>query len=199
MKRFVILAAALLCAITTNAQQLKTAQGITIETYEPIPEPEPKPEKTLAPIERGFEQSVEVGVNPTTDDEYYFLNLEYIAGYRFNNYLFLGGGTGLELLLKYYPLAMPIYANARLYLRPKSRWQPFFSLSLGALIPIAIDDILCCEDIQPHINPTVGVNCRINSKYSCYINLGYMPRWTTNYNQYGYINNCLTFRLGFTF
>ena len=199
MKKIILLAIASLLAVTATAQQLKTAQGLTTITTIEEPKKPKKPKKTLAPIERGFEQSVEVGVNPTTDDEYYFLNLEYIAGYRFNNYLFLGGGTGLESLLKYYPLAMPIYANARLYLRPKSRWQPFFSLSLGALIPIAINDRLCCEDIQPHINPTVGVNCRINSKYSCYINLGYMPRWTTNYNQYGYINNCLTFRLGFTF
>ncbi len=194
MKRFIILAAALLCAITTNAQQLKTAQGITIETYEP--KPEPKPKKTLTPIERGFEQSVEVGVHPNIDGEDVFLNLEYIAGYRFNDYIFTGVGTGLELLLGYYSLAMPIYANARLYLLPKSRWQPFVSLSLGALVPLAVgfNYRYNYDGTQLHINPTIGVNYRINNKYSCYLNLGYMPRWL-----YYYDDHCLTIRLGFTF
>ena len=190
MKRFIILAAVLLCAVAANAQQLKTAQGITIET-----EPEPKPKKTLSPTERGFEQSVEVGGHLCLDYISDFLvSAEYIAGYRFNNYLFLGGGTGLELLLNYNSLAMPIYANARLYLLPKSRWQPFVSLSLGALVRIAEGDNLSYDDIQPHINPSIGVNYRINSKYSCYLNLGYMGR-RADYTGY----QCLTIRLGFTF
>ena len=209
MKRFIILAAALLCAVTTNAQQLKTAQGITIETYEPKPEPKPKkPKKTLSPTERGFEQSVEVGVSPNLAEGQVFLNLEYIAGYRFNNYLFLGGGTGLEWYMSGEDLAIPIYANARLYLLPKSRWQPFVSLSLGALVPITEDDGIRYDynydGTQLHINPTIGVNYRINNKYSCYLNLGYMPRRTYYYyNGYGHTMNeddhCLTIRLGFTF
>ncbi|MBR7183705.1 MAG: hypothetical protein IKD41_06935 [Alistipes sp.] len=189
MKRFIILAAALLCAVTTNAQQLKTAQGITIET-----EPEPKPKKTFAPIERGFEQSVEVGVH---SELFYDVSIsgEYIAGYRFNNYLFLGGGTGLEWYINGGDCAIPIYANARLYLLPKSRWQPFVSLSLGALVPIAEGSGFYHYDGTPlHINPTIGVNYQINNKYSCYLNLGYMPRWLYYYN-----DPCLTIRLGFTF
>ena len=196
MKRFIILAAVLLCAVTTNAQQLKTAQGITIET-----EPEPKPKKTLVPTERGFEQSVEVGASPALDDDEVFLNLEYIAGYRFNNYIFTGGGTGLEWFLDFNSLAIPIYANARLYLLHKSRWQPFVSLSLGILVPIIQDGREHYEQgFYPHINPTVGVNYRFNSKYSCYLNLGYMPRWTHNERQnYDYTYDCLTIRLGFTF
>ena len=204
MKRFIILAAALLCAVTANAQQLKTAQGITIETYEP--KPELKPKKTLSPTERGFEQSVEVSVNPGDPYSEIFASAEYIAGYRFNSYLFLGGGTGLELLLNHNSLAMPIYANARLYLLPKSRWQPFVSLSLGAIVPIANDGREQHNGIQPHINPSVGVNYRINNKYSCYLNLGYMPRWRYYYyNGYfydtseEYDDHCLTIRLGFTF
>ena len=196
MKRFIILAAVLLCAVAANAQQLKTAQGITIETYEPKPEPKPKkPKKTLTHTGRGFEQSVEVGVSPDLDMDA-FLNLEYIAGYRFNDYIFTGGGTGLEWYMNGGALAMPIYANARIFLLPKSRWQPFISLSLGAIVPIAASG----SKYQPHINPTVGVNYRINNKYSCYINLGYMPRWTYCDSYYGYLYyNCLTIRLGFTF
>ena len=191
MKRFIILAAALLCAVTTNAQQLKTAQGITIETYEP------KPKKTLTHTGRGFEQSVEVGGHLCLDDiSDLFVSAEYIAGYRFNNYLFLGGGTGLEWCIYGGDLAIPIYANARLYLLPKSRWQPFVSLSLGALVPLAVgwNYRYNYDGTQLHINPTIGVNYRINNKYSCYLNLGYMPRWLYYYN-----DPCLTIRLGFTF
>lgn len=205
MKRFIILAAALLCAVAANAQQLKTAQGITIETYEPKPEPKPKkPKKTFAPIERGFEQSVEVGTAPGLGYGNLFVSAEYIAGYRFNNYLFLGGGTGLEWYMSGGALAMPIYANARIYLLPKSRWQPFISLSLGVLAPIADSDGECYDGTQLHINPTIGVNYRINNKYSCYLNLGYMPRWAYYYNEYfdytnEYDDHCLTIRLGFTF
>ncbi len=202
MKRFIILAAALLCAVAANAQQLKTAQGITIETYEP--KPEPKPKKTFSSIERNFEQSVEVGTAPKPGHGGLFVSAEYIAGYRFNNNLFLGGGTGLEWEISYVNFAIPIYANARLYLLPKSHWQPFISLSLGALVPITEeDDDICYDGTQLHINPTIGVNYRINSKYSCYLNLGYMPRWTYYYDgHFGYINyddHCLTIRLGFTF
>ena len=191
MKKIIFLAIVSLLAVTATAQQLKTAQGIT--TITTIEKPK-KPKKTLAPIEQGFEQSVEVSVNP--GDEI-FASAEYIAGYRFNSYLFLGGGTGLELLLNYNSLAMPIYANARLYLLPKSRWQPFISLSLGAIVPIANDGSEQHNGIQPHINPSVGVNYRINNKYSCYINLGYMPRWTIY--ESSYIFHDLTIRLGFTF
>jgi len=198
MKRFIILAAALLCAVAANAQQLKTAQGITIETYEP--KPEPKPKKTLTHTGRGFEQSVEVGVHLGDPYSEIFASAEYIAGYRFNNYLFLGGGTGLEWFIGE-DLAIPIYANARLYLLPKSRWQPFVSLSLGALVPLAVGSVFYRYDgTQLHINPTIGVNYRINNKYSCYLNLGYMPRWTYYYNEYyDYTYDCLTIRLGFTF
>ena len=192
MKRFIILAAALLCAVAANAQQLKTAQGITIES-----EPEPKPKKTLVPTGRGFEQSVEVGGHLCLEDiSDLFVSAEYIAGYRFNNYLFLGGGTGLEWCIYGGDLAIPIYANARLYLLPKSRWQPFVSLSLGALVPLAVgwNYRYNYDGTQLHINPTIGVNYRINNKYSCYLNLGYMPRWLYYYN-----DPCLTIRLGFTF
>ncbi len=203
MKKIIFLAIASLLAVTATAQQLKTAQGITTITTIEKPKKPKEPKKTLALIERGFEQSVEVGVSP--DLSYradLFASAEYIGGYRFNDYIFTGGGTGLEWYMSGGALAVPIYANTRIYLLPKSRWQPFISLSLGVLVPIADSDGECYDGIQLHINPTIGVNYRINSKYSCYLNLGYMPRWTYYDSYYGYRyydNHCLTIRLGFTF
>ncbi|MBE6193037.1 MAG: hypothetical protein E7139_03775 [Rikenellaceae bacterium] len=202
MKKIIFLAIASLLAVTATAQQLKTAQGITTITTIEKPKKPKEPKKTLAPIERGFEQSVEVGVNNNLEwngDD--FLSAEYIAGYRFNDILFIGGGTGLESFLQDHTLAISIYANARLYLLSKSRWQPFISLSLGGSVRIAEGDYYRYNDIQPHINPTVGINYRINSKYSCYLNLGYIPRWIDDDSKgrYNYNLDCLTIRLGFTF
>ena len=57
MKKIIFIAIAGLLAVTATAQQLKSAQGITtITTIE-----KPKKEKKIFPIEKGFEQSVELG------------------------------------------------------------------------------------------------------------------------------------------
>ena len=134
MKRFIILAAALLCAVAANAQQLKTAQGITIET-----EPEPKPKKTLVPTERGFEQSVEVNIG--SDADYLIVGANYTAGYRFNNYIFAGGGAGLNFWSENGSAIIPVYANVRGYFM-KTRLKPFASLSIGTdIIMYNLDNI----------------------------------------------------------
>ena len=102
MKKIIFLAIASLLAVTATAQQLKTAQGITtITTIE-------KPKKVF-PIEKGFEQSVELGVSTDFDGEW-IPSAEYIAGYRLTKNIFVGGGTGIEWL-KYWSgrsVAMPL-------------------------------------------------------------------------------------------
>lgn len=217
MKRFIILAAALLCAVAVNAQQLKTAQGITIETYEPKPEPEPrikKPKKTFAPIERGFEQSVEVGVSPAVAyTECVYMNLEYIAGYRFNKNLFIGGGAGLDLKVctSDSSLAIPIYAHARAYSRQFGRWQPYFGISVGTAIGLTSYDGDGYYDYYDYyhpivglqLNPTLGCSFRINNSLSCYCSIGWMMK---SMNQYynGHLDGCImdhtiSIRIGVTF
>lgn len=198
MRKLVLVVAACLLATTAFAQQLKTAQGITIETYTPTPEPEPK---KILPIEKGFEQSVELGTTPDFGYGFCFLSAEYIAGYRFNDILFVGGGTGLELKLSAaYSLAIPLYATTRAYILPKSRWQPFFGLSLGAVFRVGNDSWWHHSDVGLHLNPSIGVNYRINQKYSCYCAVGYMYRdMESKYYDEDYSANCLSIKLGFTF
>ena len=168
MKKIIFIAIAGLLAISATAQQLKTAQGITtITTIE-----KPKKEWKAVPIEKGFEQSVELGVSPALDEELCFLSAEYIAGYRFNDIFFVGGGTGIDWEVIEGSLAMPIFANIRAYAMPKSRWQPVFGLSAGVVFKVdGVDDdyshITEHSPIGIHLNPTIGVNYRINTKYSC--------------------------------
>lgn len=194
MKKLVLVVAACLLASTAFAQQLKTAQGITIETYTPTPEPEPK---KILPIEKGFEQSVELGASTDFDGEW-IPSAEYIAGYRLTKNIFVGGGTGIEWL-KYWSgrsVAMPLYATIRAYTMSQSRWQPVFGLSVGAVFRIhKINREAAHPYIGLHLNPTIGVNYRITQKYSCYCTLGYIPR-ELNYDFY---IHCLSVKLGFTF
>ncbi len=204
MRKLVLVVAACLLATTAFAQQLKTAQGITIETYTPAPEPEPK---KILPIEKGFEQSVELGAGPALDDDLCFLSAEYIAGYRFNDIFFVGGGTGIDWEVSEGSLAIPLYATTRAYILPKSRWQPFFGLSLGTVFRVSeFDDWgYNHKDVGLHLNPSIGVNYRINQKYSCYCAVGYMYRDMVysygdyDHNKYDQPANCLSIKLGFTF
>lgn len=205
MKKIIFIAIAGLLAISATAQQLKTAQGITtITTIE-----KPKKEWKAVPIEKGFEQSVELGAGPAVDDDLCFLSAEYIAGYRFNDIFFVGGGTGFDWEVDEGSLAMPIFANIRAYAMPKSRWQPVFGLSAGVVFKVdgVDDDYGYNTEHSPigiHLNPTIGVNYRINQKYSCYCTVGYMLKTVEEYhngNRYDWIYsaNCLSIKLGFTF
>ena len=169
MKRFIILAAALLCAVAANAQQLKTAQGITIET-----EPEPKPKKTLVPTERGFEQSVEVGGFYTTDD-WFFIGAKYIAGYRFNKTLFVGGGTGFEFEVWDGIATIPVFANAKAYI---GNWRltPFIGLSIGGRIDLTNDlpndHGYTIKPFGIYCDPHIGVEYTIK-RYAFNLKLGW--------------------------
>ena len=163
MKRFIILAAVLLCAVTANAQQLKTAQGITIET-----EPEPKSKKTFAPIERGFEQSVEVGGFYT---DWFFIGAKYIAGYRFNKTLFVGGGTGFEFEVWDGIATIPVFANAKAYI---GNWRltPFIGLSIGGRIDLTNDSGYTIKPFGIYCDPHIGVEYRIK-RYALNLKLGW--------------------------
>lgn len=214
MKKIIFLAIASLLAVTATAQQLKTAQGITTITTIEKPKKPKEPKKTLAPIERGFEQSVEVGVSPAvTYTGCVYMNLEYIAGYRFNKNLFIGGGSGLDLKVcaSDNSLAIPIYAHARAYSRQFGRWQPYFGISVGTAIGLTSYDGDGYYDYYDYyhpivglqLNPTLGCSFRINNSLSCYCSIGWMMK---SMNQYynGHLDGCImdhtiSIRIGVTF
>ena len=172
MKKLVLVVAACLLASTAFAQQLKTAQGITIETYTPAPEPEPEPGLPKASFlgkifakdqYTGFEQSVELCFVPELDDIFLMIDLHYMAGYRFNNYLRASGGVSFGIDTNS-GLYLALYANIRGYFT-KSRLKPFIDISVGP-------DIFCGG---VYLNPNIGADFRINNNLSCYLSVGYRP------------------------
>ncbi|MBP3497443.1 MAG: hypothetical protein J6K33_06390 [Alistipes sp.] len=193
MKKIIFLAIASLLAVTATAQQLKTAQGITtITTIEKPKKPKKpkKPNKTFAPIERGFEQSVEVNIG--SDADYLIVGANYTAGYRFNNYIFAGGGAGLNFWSQGGSAIIPIYANVRGYFM-KTRLKPFASLSIGTdIIMYNLDNMSRSEYwADLHLATNVGASYRLTDKLDCQISLGY--RFINGNCQFITVNMGVTF------
>ena len=143
----------------TTAQIIKSSQTITTKTQ--IKKEKVKKErKILPPVTPGYEQSVEATFSTfdlTGKAEHYFqFGVDYIGGYRFNNYFYAGIGVGLCFsnvtrtpvfddngdwydgkyrLQDVYEnvFKVPLYLYARVYMT-KTRCQPFFALSIGGQI-----------------------------------------------------------------
>lgn len=160
-----------------------------------------KPKKVIEPVKTGFQQSVTAAFMMGIDADCYRGEIDYIAGYRFNNYLFAGVGIGLNYddegswdsysgktteLYWAEPRNMysiPLYAHARAYLG-KKRCQPFFAFSAGANIGFPSLTIemydsnyiyLCSETIDNVtylFEPAFGVDVRLKSSISINMQLG---------------------------
>lgn len=196
-----LLSLSLLFPVFSSAQLITTSQTTT--TTKKI-EKVKKPRTILPPVARGFEHSVEF-TNKFFDDPYYSGGLDYILGYRFSNYFFLGAGLGLNFHDEYgdhkyrdggykysydIPVGIPLYLHARIYFT-KTRCQPFLSLSTG---------VYFCSPCSYFINPMVGVNYRITSTVGMYLTVGYSGN--TKRRAYYYSsnwNNNLEISLGCTF
>lgn len=122
-----------------------------------------KSQKSTTDSVRGFEQRVAVNSVALTN----ILGVSYIAGYRFNNYIFLGGGTGIGIIT-YEDLYIPIYANFRSYFT-KTRWKPFLDLSLGT--DLVFED----KSVIPiiHFDSSLGVSYQVNRKCELFFSAGY--------------------------
>ncbi|MBQ8337023.1 MAG: hypothetical protein IJY44_05785 [Bacteroidaceae bacterium] len=128
--------------------------GMTIETVKYKEKVKKKRvRKPLKPIEPGLQHNVTWGMylGDVVD-----IDLDYIAGYRVNKYLYAGAGIGLDFNLNgrhvgrlytityddynslYTPLfSIPLYIHCRIYMS-KKRFQPFFALSMGGDIRLPL-------------------------------------------------------------
>ena len=115
--------------------------------------------------------------------------INYIGGYRFNNYLFVGAGVGAEFPFGRYILfdhvsltrgtTFPVFAHVRANFLNR-RCSPFFALSAGArfMIPQEIsismnpDVYYKYNYISAFVNPQLGVNFRVTPKTSIYLSVG---------------------------
>ena len=143
---------------------------------------EKKPEKEIEPVKPGFQHSLAAAFN-TEFDDCFRGGLDYIAGYRFNRWLYTGVGLGLsfengyEYKSKYIrpEFTVPLYLHAKAYVNlANKRYAPFFALSTG--VNIATDlELRDGEYYNPtylFIEPAVGFDYRLTSKISAYLQLG---------------------------
>ena len=199
MKRILIFAlffAALLPGSSVLAQN-KVQGGMVVRklTYHQ------KEKKKVEPVKPGFQQSVTAAFMMGIDADCYRGDIDYIAGYRFNNCFYAGAGIGLNYDANgnwdYYSetstglywaeprnmFSVPVYAHIRTYMG-KKRLQPFFAFSAGANIgfPSLTIDIfdsdgcyLCSETVDNVtylFEPAFGLDVRLTSGTSIHLQLG---------------------------
>lgn len=148
-----------------------------------------KERKKLPPVKPGLQQSVEVG---TTVGHDFVVGADYVIGYRFNNTFFLGGGVGFGYNIDDYvvhfdggyyeghkgrrlsngSIEFPVFVNTKIYFL-KTRCTPYFGLSAGAAFSPKATAQLDFGDVKYNtigalVVPSLGVNVRINARYSLY-------------------------------
>ena len=202
MKRILVLALffAVLLPCSDVFAQNKVQGGMVVRklTYH---KKEKKPKKKIEPVKPGFQHSVTAAFMMGIDADCYRGEIDYIAGYRFNNNLFAGVGIGLNYddegswdsysgktteLYWAEPRNMysiPLYAHARVYMG-KKRCQPFFAFSAGANIglpamTIMLNDSDYCtlysetiEFVTYLFEPAFGLDVRLKSSISINLQLG---------------------------
>lgn len=202
MKRIFILALffAVLLPSSDVLAQNKVQGGMVVRKY--TYHKKEKPKKKIEPVKTGFQQSVTAAFMVGIDaDSYLRGEIDYIAGYRFNNNFFAGAGIGLnyddegnwdhysEKTTELYwaeprnMYSIPLYAHVRAYMG-KKRFQPFFAFSAGANIgfpSLTIDMLdsnniyLCSETINNVtylFEPAFGLDVRLKSNISINLQLG---------------------------
>lgn len=143
MKRIFILFVLCLIPLMAEAQLVKSST-MTVTKVQKV-----KEKKKLEPVQPRFQQSVEFSFNMSIGEAPY-ISTKYIAGYRFNNWFFLGGGTGFTFntwpnsshdhynYSNGYEISdkvvnIPLFVHLRTYLT-RSRVNPYIGLSAGGLL-----------------------------------------------------------------
>ena len=144
--------------------------------------------------QKGFGSMVEVYYTLAFLDHGGHIGLSYVAGYRFNNKIFLGAGVGANInidngieYLTYYSkychlnlnkLSIPIYAYTRFNFINR-RLSPFFALAIGANVSgkqtLVVNDNtnLKYNTSAFFVNPQLGINFRTTTQTSIHFTLGY--------------------------
>lgn len=126
MRRYIILALLSIFAISAYAQQRSIIGSI---------EPQNKREERILRhynrdyrfSKRGYFGVAEVGAQSGDEGSY---NIEVVNGFRFNPWVAIGGGTGVNLI-NGEDVAVPLFAYLRTDILDR-RVTPYFTFSLGA-------------------------------------------------------------------
>ena len=129
------------------------------------------------------------GINPS-------IGINYIAGYRINNLLYVGGGTGVNINLGAGPsvrgiaepysgtnilnpclVSVPVFAYFRANFLNR-RCSPFFALAAGGnfsgkqTLHLDLCDVKY-NNMGMFVNPQLGVNFRTTTKTAAYFAVGF--------------------------
>lgn len=181
-----------------------------------------KVHRYMEPVKPGYESSVRI--NECAVSRRPGIGVEYIGGYRFNPFIFLGAGVGIRyhflddepegdnLSVGIKEISIPVYLHLKTYFSKKRRCIPFFAMSLGYRTAPKKVLHLPAGDVKYNtggllINPELGLNIRLTLKTSLYFGLGLdgeaVPQ-LSDYDissvsiNYGTKGGCNVF-LGFTF
>ena len=173
---------------------------------------------------RGYEKSIEfsglfeIKKNILPLKNVSALNLNFVNGFRANDYFFIGGGIGVDYstweslghsqVFKDYSASIPVFIRAKANFT-KTTISPFISFDLGYNFMIGSSDDYVFDGISKEfsykrsgvfISPTIGADFKINDNNSVYVGLSYLlSTFSENKNSYSHNVNSIGFRLGWDF
>lgn len=166
--------------------------------------------------EPGYQGSMEIsygiGVGDLGSSRAIF---QTVHGYRFNPYLFVGAGVGVDYNTDIESVFIPVFANIKGYFT-KTMVRPYVSLDLGyAVATESLENPLAYSRSDEKIymggfliNPMFGVDIRVSDRHSITFAVGYRMQSVPTYATYYYgtgldverqMSGAVNFKLGFTF
>lgn len=217
MKRLIVAAALLVVSSVSEAQVLirsnrddnvKTVSS-TVVKKEVIYK-----ERKLYDARRGFQQFIEVSPKiDLWDEEYGHTGINYIGGWRFNNWLFVGAGTGLEFAHdvahgarqyvgeslefytedKYYEsslvkdLNISTYGSVNLISIPLyAHIRTYYMRTAWApYSSVSLGGRLAPKDSGIYFDFSTGVDYRVNDKMHAYLSIGF---WLSKFRGIDYLS-----------
>ena len=171
----------------------------------------------LIEAQAGFEPQIKVSYElGIDDDKNQSFGGEFLAGYRFNNNLRLGVGTGIywckhlyesahyNSVINYYSKEyretasyIPIYANGKFNFETSGNLKPYLSLDLGYALFNAASDYAKENELGLFAKPAFGIDIA-TGKGSLFFEVGYKYQYRKFYDEkMGYSQ--LTMSVGYNF
>lgn len=169
---------------------------------------------------RGFQQFVEISPKlDFFDYEKGHTGINYIGGWRFNNWLFVGAGTGLEFAhyvshgaRQYVGESALVFKEYRSYFDPDLYYDldvsPYGSINLVSVpvyahlrtyfmrtawapySSVSIGGRLAPKDSDVYFDVSLGVDCRANEKLHAYFSVGFwLSRFRNAYSYWDWLSN----------
>ena len=173
-KLFVILMAALIPAISFAHRGIPRSNNVSVSVKRVTETTVEKDYKTYN-ARVGFQQMAGINLGASFESGP-FIGISYVGGYRFNDWLFVGGGIEYnpEIEDGFEDFNLPVYAQVRTYFT-KRIWRPYVSLSLGGCVCHNYYDYDFSDDDYYYGfygDFSIGVDAHVSEKFNVYMALG---------------------------